>query len=114
MLGSRPSQPSMGSALHPVRRFSTSGVESDGSLLWTSDCEHHTAGVSKRGEDLSTLHDRALVEPSPCSAQAHRSRAWARLYSRFVGFPHPLPASITPQAFWNVANICPRDTIELL
>ena len=34
--------------------------------MWTSSCEHCTAGVSKRGENLSTPHQAS--EPSPCSA----------------------------------------------
>ena len=52
-LCSRPSQPCIGSALHQVRRFSTPNVESDGSLLWTSTGERHTASVSQRGVFLS-------------------------------------------------------------
>ena len=52
-LGSGWHQPSMGSALHQVRRFSTPGVESDGSLLWTSAGERHAASVSQRGDFLS-------------------------------------------------------------
>src|SRR2546427_94375 len=71
--GSIPPQAFPGAAIFcpRPRLFSTRYVESDGNLMWTSGCEHCSAGVSKRGEILSRSRGQA-----PCRAEPTLGSSW--------------------------------------